>query len=122
MERYYDELASFERDGFEIIVDKTWEDLDPADCFDDSCYDITEIYRKIDAGVYEWFMLRVRVFYEDVELGSDYVGGFLYEDPRDVLTDGVVEDMVWTALEEAKARARELTGKLNRLVAELDPA
>jgi hypothetical protein len=122
MERHYEELALFERDGFEIIVDKTWEDLDPADCFDDSCYDIKEIYCKIDAGVFEWFMLRVRVFYEDVELGSDYVGGFLYEDPRDVLNDGVVEDMVWTALEEAKARARELNEKLGRLVAELDPA
>jgi hypothetical protein len=27
--RYYDELATFERDGFLVIVDKTYEDIDP---------------------------------------------------------------------------------------------
>ena len=33
MQRYYDELATYQRDGFEIIVDKTYEDLDPKDLF-----------------------------------------------------------------------------------------
>ena len=37
--RHYDELAVYEREGYEIIVDKTYEDLDPKDCFDESCYD-----------------------------------------------------------------------------------
>ena len=38
--RYYDELATYERDGFTVIVDKSYEDLSPADCFDDGCHDI----------------------------------------------------------------------------------
>ena len=25
--RHYEELATYEREGFEIIVDKTWEDI-----------------------------------------------------------------------------------------------
>ena len=29
--RYYDHLATYERDGFEIIVDKSYEDLNPRD-------------------------------------------------------------------------------------------
>ena len=29
--RYYDTLATLQRDGFEIIVDKSYEDLNPRD-------------------------------------------------------------------------------------------
>jgi hypothetical protein len=54
--RYYDELARYQREGFEIIVDKTWEDLSPRDCFDDSVTDIDEICRKIDSYDLDWFM------------------------------------------------------------------
>jgi hypothetical protein len=36
MTRYYDEIDSFERSGFTVIVDKSYEDLHPSDCFDDS--------------------------------------------------------------------------------------
>ena len=106
--RYYDELATYERDGFRIIVDKTYEDLDPKDMFDSSIDDIDQIYADINSGKLDWFMLRVRVFAGGVELGTDYVGGFLYEDARDVLTDGIVEDMIYTAMEEAKGQVREL--------------
>ena len=31
MTRYFDEIDSFERDGFTVIVDKTYEDIDPWD-------------------------------------------------------------------------------------------
>ena len=58
--RYYDELATYDRAGFKIIVDKTWEDLNPRDQFDDTVSDIDEIIKDIDRGHLEWFMLRVR--------------------------------------------------------------
>jgi hypothetical protein len=45
---------------------------------------------------------------DGVELGSDIVGGFLYEDAREVLTDGVAEDMIWTAMAEAEKRVVKL--------------
>jgi hypothetical protein len=114
--RHYDELARFERDGFEIVVDKTWEDLSPRDCFDDSVTDIDEICRKIDSYDLDWFMLRVRALVDGHELGSSYVGGFLYEDARDVLKDGVAEDMIYEAIAEARKEAQRLVGSLAKVV------
>jgi len=114
--RYYDHLATYQREGFEVIVDKTWEDLNPRDLFDDTVTDIEEIIRDIDRGHLDWFMLRVRVLVDGHELGSSYVGGFLYEDPREVLRDGVVEDMISEAIEEAKKEARCLVGSLSKIV------
>ena len=40
MTRHYEELAVYEREGYEIIVDKTWEDISVADTFDDTQFDI----------------------------------------------------------------------------------
>ena len=114
--RYYDTLATYERDGFEIIVDKTYEDLNPRDCFDDTCCDIEEIIKDIDRGHLEWFMLRVRALVDGHELGSAYLGGMLYEDPSECLTDGSAEDMICEAIEEAKKEARRLVGSLSKVV------
>ena len=114
--RYYDHLATMQRDGFEVIVDKTWEDLNPRDQFDDTVSDVDEIIRDIDRGHLDWFMLRVRVLLDGHELGSSYLGGMLYEDPTECLTDGSAEDMIYTALEEAKTEARRLIGSLQRVV------
>jgi len=120
--RYYDHLATYEREGFDIIVDKTWEDLNPRDLFDDTCCDIEAIIKDIDRGHLDWFMLRVRALVDGHELGSSYVGGFLYEDPTEVLRDGVVEDMIAEAIEEARKEARRLQGSLSKVVDSLDAA
>lgn len=122
--RHWETLAEYDRDGFNVIVDKTWEDCHPSDLFDTSTdpdtgkpyYDVEAMCRKIDQGLLDWFMLRVRVMHEDVELAVDYVGGFLYEDAREVLTDGVAEDMIETALAEARKRVPELIKGLSTLV------
>ena len=115
MTRYYDTLAEFERDGFTIIVDKTYEDMHASHCFDDSVHDIDEICRKIDNGTYDWFMLRVRVMVEGLELGSAYLGGCLYEDPKEVLTDGTAEDFIAEAMVEAKSKVYHLSKKFTEL-------
>jgi hypothetical protein len=114
--RYYDELARYEREGFEIIVDKSYEDLNPRDCFDDTVTDIDEIIKDIDRGHLEWFMLRVRALVDGHELGSAYLGGMLYEDPTECLTDGSAEDMIYEAIEEAKKEALRLVGSLSKVV------
>jgi hypothetical protein len=114
--RYYDHLATMQRDGFEVIVDKSWEDLNPRDCFDDSVTDIDEIIKDIDRGHLDWFMLRVRVMLDGHELGSAYLGGMLYEDPTECLTDGSAEDMICEAIAEAKREARRLIGSLAKVV------
>jgi hypothetical protein len=107
--RYYDTLAEFERDGYDIIVDKTYEDLNPRDSFDESCTDIDEIIKDIDRGHLDWFMLRVRVMVEGLELGSAYLGGCLYEDPKEILTDGTAEDFIAEAMVEAKSKVYRLS-------------
>ena len=118
--RYYDTIAEFERDGFEIIVDKSYEDLHPRDCFDDSCYDIDQLCKDIDSGRYEWFMLRVRALVDGHELGSAYLGGCLYEDAREVLSDGTAEDQIYMALEEAKKAVWPLMRKLQGINADIE--
>jgi hypothetical protein len=114
--RYFDELARFDRDGFEIIVDKTWEDSDPWDhlseCFDDR----KQLYADIDNCKYDWFMLRVRAMIEGAEMGSEYLGGCLYENAEKVLTDGTVDDLLIAVLEEARQNARALKEKLALIV------
>lgn len=116
--RDYTEIATLERDGFDVIVDKTWEDIDVGDCFDDTCYDIQEMRRKINDYDLDWFMLRVRVMLGGHELGTSYQGGCLYEWNRvaDVLTDGTAEDKI----EEALAEAREEALRLKHRLIELD--
>lgn len=113
--REYDKLATYDRDGFVVIVDKTWEDIPLRDCFDDSCYDIKDMERKVNSYDLDWFMLRVRVLFDGHELGSHYLGGCLYEDAREVLKDGTAEDCIQEALHEAKQEVKRLKEKLNAL-------
>ena len=116
--QYYDTLAQFERNGFDIIVDKTWEDLSPRDLFEES--DVDEVIRKIDNGVYDWFMLRVRVLVEGLELGSAHCSGCCYEDAREVLTDGLAEDMIGEALKEAHRQVYPMYKRFQELSFALD--
>jgi hypothetical protein len=118
--RYYDHLATYERKGFEVIVDKTWEDVAIRDCFDDSCYDIREMEDKVERGVLDWFMLRVRVLLDGHEMGSACLGGCMYEDAKEVLTDGTAEDLIWEAMLQAKEAVWPLMRKLQAINEELE--
>jgi hypothetical protein len=120
--RYYDELATYERDGFTVIVDKSYEDLSLDQCFDDSLdengvplFDLKEMARDIDSGNLDWFMLRVRVMVDSLEMGSHYLGGCLYKDAREVLTDGTAEDCIGEALAEAKREVYKYKQKFAEL-------
>lgn len=107
--RHWDTLLSEQRNGLDVIVDKTWEDLPLDHCFDTSIdpdtglpyYDVAEMAQQIDRGDLDYFMLRARVMYNGLELGSSIVGGFLYEDAGEVLQDGTAEDLIWEAEREA---------------------
>lgn len=122
-QRHWETLEERDLGQLHVILDKTWEDLHPRDCFDTSIdpltdlpyYNIEEICARIDSYDLDWFMLRARVFYEGIELGSSLVGGFLYEDARETLRDGTADDLVWTAVEEAKTRAVTLKTKFMEL-------
>jgi len=120
MTRYYDEIDSFERNGFTIIVDKTWEDLSPKDCFDDSCFNMKEMYDDIECGRLDWFMLRVRIMVDEYELASEFLGGCLYENAREVLTDGTVEDLISQAMITAKREVYRMYKKFQDISWEHD--
>jgi hypothetical protein len=113
--RHYEELATFERDGFLVIVDKSYEDIDPwsqlSECFDDR----KQLYRDIENCKYDWFMLRVRAMLDGHELGCSYLGGCLYEDAKQVLTDGTVEDQLIEVLYEARQEVKRLKEKLDAI-------
>jgi hypothetical protein len=115
MRREYDELATYERDGFTVVVDRTWEDVSPRDLFDDSVMDVEEICRRIDNSTLDWFMLRVRVLVDEYELATEYMGGFLYEDAREVLEDGTAEDMIGEALITAKREVYRMYKRFQEL-------
>jgi hypothetical protein len=120
MTRHYDELACYEREGFDIIVDKSYEDMAPKDCFDDTQFDIAEINHNIEHGHLDWFMLRVRVMVENIELSSEFLGACLYENASEVLTDGTAEDLIEQALVEAKRDVYRLYKKFQDISWELD--
>jgi hypothetical protein len=54
-------------------------------------------------------MLRVRVLVEGLELDSEFLGGCLYEDPREILTDGTAEGLIDQALTLAKMKVYRLS-------------
>lgn len=120
MTRYYDEISSFERNGFFVIVDITSEDLPLSHCFDESCYDLEQMSRDVEFGNLDWFMLRVRVLVEGHELASEYLGGCLYKDPKEVLTDGTAEDLISEATITAKREVYRMYKKFQELSFNID--
>ena len=111
MMTHYEELTRFRRaDGFDVIVDKTYEDMHPNMSFEAD--DVKEICDKIDRGIYDWFRLRVRVFFEGHEFGSAHLGGCCYEDANETLKDGTADDMIAEAVEEARRAVGSLKERL----------
>ena len=120
MNRHYEELDAFDRDGFFVIVDKTWEDLSPRDCFDESVTDMDQMCADIESGRLDWFMLRVRLMVDEYEIASEYLGGCLYADAREVLTDGTVDDLIAQAMPSAKREVYRMHKKFQELSWEHD--
>lgn len=118
--RDWTELLREQRNGFEVIVDKTWEDIPLDHLFDTSIdpdtgkpyYDVKDMARKIDRCELDYFMLRARVMLDGHEMGSHIVGGFLYEDARETLKDGMAEDVIYCAMHEARTEVLRLRERL----------
>jgi hypothetical protein len=95
-------------DGFDIVFSTTYEHTHPRDHFMPE--DASQICEDIDNGKYEWFVARVQAFKKGIELGTDYLGGCLYESPMQFVKDNdYYSDMVQSAIKEAKANIQALT-------------
>ena len=115
--RHWEVLEYRTHKGFDIVIDTSYEDIHPSELFDDTVDDVNEICRKIDQGIYDWFMVRVRAMVDGFELSSSYLGGCLYEDRKDFLAElAMVDDLVDEAVFQAEIRARSLTKKLVDIV------
>ena len=113
--RHWTKVASRVEGPFEIVHSWTYEDCHPSTCFDDTEFDIDEMCRKIDAGYLDWFVARVQVFYNDIEVGSDYLGANLYDSVDTAFAEGLsgyLEDMEAEALAQAGDRMSELKEKI----------
>lgn len=106
--RYWETLKTIQEGPFTIIVDKSWEDISIRGHFDETCYDIDELERKVNEGIYDWFMLRARVITDDTELSENIIGGFLYENVMEVFNDGIADDIIHTAKVEARLNLERL--------------
>ena len=117
--QHWEKLTEIDRSGLRIIVEKTWEDTHPSDVFEDGPgwgFDsISDLCEKIDRHLFDWFCLRVRVMLDDIELANSYLGCCLYEDARDVLTDGTAEESIAEAMQDIPRRLTELAQKFTML-------
>ncbi len=100
----------------------------PDDHVDTSFDETGETAENIRAGIWEAFCTEVRVIHKDtgLELGADYLGGSIYADPRDFLSEhhgckpkgygAYFPDMVREAIREArKARHSLCAGHLRHV-------
>lgn len=109
---YWETINEEEKNGFLIVTSIAPEDIHPRDCFDETPEDLAELCRKIDNGFFSWFVVRVQAHKRGVLLATDYLGGCLYENPRDFIDKegfGYYADMIQTVTTEANKTIQELT-------------
>ena len=102
--KYYETIHTEEIQGFNIVFSITHEDSHPKDCFDYEEEEMRELCDKIDRGDYSWFIARVEAHKNGVLLGTDYLGGCLYENPMHFVkqSSDYYSDMVENVINEAK--------------------
>ena len=102
---YYENVATFEREGFLIRFDVTPEQDDPRGYFasgDDAADQ--EIIDQISDGSLAWFVARVTASKHGLVLGSDYLGGCCYDSPEAFMREkgGYFDDMIANAIDMAR--------------------
>lgn len=107
MRTQWDTLWTFKTPHFTI----NW-DVAPEDDLDLSWDDTGEVRDKLERGVYSAFQSRMIVYCDGAEVGTDYLGGSVYENVRDFRDHfgmngkghgSYFSDMVREAIREARA-------------------
>jgi hypothetical protein len=97
-------------EGFLICFYAAPEDSHPRDSFDPTVEDIDKICREIDEGRSHWFIAKVTASKNGVELAADYLGGNLYENVLDFVSENdYYADMRARVISDAKKKIVELT-------------
>lgn len=105
MNRNYFPIAKKEVGPLTLVFDYTEEDVPVRDCMEEDEATFQNIEYRIKNGDLTWFILRGRaLFLDGSELADAYLGGCLYADPTDIMTNGVADDMIEDLLSIAKFR------------------
>jgi hypothetical protein len=116
--RHYETIHTEDTRGFHVIFSVTHEDFHPRDCFDYTEEELADLCDKIDRGVYAWFMARVEVYQQGILLGTDYLGGCLYETPMHFVRESeYYDDMVNNAIQDAEQNLERLFALRNEVQA-----
>ena len=116
--RHYEIIHTDDIRGFHVVFSITPEDFHPRDSFDESEYDIAELCDKIDRGLYVWFCACIEVYQQGILLGTDYLGGCLYENPKQFVTEsGYYDDMINTAIADAQSNLNKLYALRDEVIA-----
>jgi hypothetical protein len=101
--RQYETIHTEDTQGFHIVFSVTHEDCHPRDCFDFDEQELADLCEKIDRGIYSWFVARVDAYKHGILLGSDYLGGCLYDSPMQFVKESeYYSNMVDNAVQEVK--------------------
>lgn len=107
--RNYETIHTEDTRGFHVVFSVTPEDFHPRDCFDYEEDEMADLCSKIDRGLYSWFAARVDVYKQGVLLGSDFLGGCLYETPMQFVKESAYyDDMINTAIKDAESNLEKL--------------
>lgn len=94
-------LRTINTPQFAVSLQCTYEESPDSSWWDDETRD------QITRGVYGVYVFRVVVFWRGIEIGADYLGDSVYENPRDFATEhragaSYFSDMLRAAILDAR--------------------
>ena len=113
----YNTVKTFKVDNFDVEVAWAYEDMPIRDCFDETEEEFAAMQARCENYTDTHYSLRVLAKYDDVEMGSAYLGSCYAAgmDPAQDIEDGVggyLKDMVDEAVDEARTEAVAMLDRL----------
>lgn len=104
-------------DNFDIAIDWAYDPTPIQDAFIDTDFKIQQMIERCDSGIDTHYLIRVRVYYQGLELASDHLGSqyAMNCSPSQHVTndsDKWIEDLIETCLDQAKSKITNLQKKL----------
>ena len=100
----------FDRDQFIVEIAFATDDTQLDLLFDTDADYYPELIENLESGFWQHMIVRVQAKYDGKVMGSAYLGSIVAEGPADWLaqddkTDGVINDLVIQAIDEARTEA-----------------
>ena len=113
----YNTVKTFKVDNFDVEVAWAYEDMPIRDCFDETEEEFAAMQARCENYTDTHYQLRVLAKYDDVEMGSAYLGSCYAAgmDPAQDIEDGVggyLQDFVSEAVSEAQEEAVAMLDRL----------